>query len=368
MENKFNIKKIIKIKNQIWLFCVAAIFTLASCTHTKRENSLNKKDNENAVSNESLALDEEKTINGFVNKTTENNTGNNITNSENKIEKEKDVLTIWVHGTKAIGLQDHVFKDFFFRYMDLHNINDYEEKHKIKNVAKKLSDKNTERFVFDNFYTFGWSGDLSHTARKAAAKDLHTQIYNLVQYYKNKTGITPKIRLITHSHGGNVALLMSKINSKTINKISIYELVLLACPVQQKTAKYVPDKIFEKIYSLYSESDMIQVIDPQGWHKYKKKEKKPLFSERRFKPESKLVQARIKLNGHGMMHVEFITEKFANFLPLILKELDLWIKEEAGYTNEDRNELLNKEKCIKIHSKNIDEVERKYLKTIKPKK
>lgn len=321
------------IKNKVWLTLATIIFTLTSCVHNKKdaliaqENKAKTQDNiKNNPSIDIITIEKPK--------------------AKQEVIKEKNVITIWVHGTKMMGLQDHVFKDFFFRTIGLNNINKYLDKHKITKIAKTLNNQNTHRFEFNNFYVYGWSGELSHNARKLAAKDLHKSILKLIQDYKQKNCITPKIRLITHSHGGNVALNLAKINNKSENKITIFELILLACPVQKKTCDLISNNMFEKIYSLYSQIDMLQVIDPQGLHKYKKKEKKPLFSQRTFTPQEKLTQAKIKINGRGIMHVEFITEKFAKLLPNILIELDQWNAKEINYIN-----AQTKMKCIKIHTK-----------------
>jgi len=304
------------IKNKFWLTLVAIIFTLTSCVHNKKDATISKK----------IKTEKPKDI-------------KNIENTKEKIKKEKDVITIWIHGTKMMGLQDHIFKDFFFRIVGLHNINEYLDKHKITKLAKQLSEQNTHRFEYNNFYVYGWSGELSHEARKIAAKDLHRVTLELIQ-----NCVIPKIRLITHSHGGNVALNMTKINKQSQDKISIYELILLACPVQQKTAHFVSEGMFEKVYSLYSELDMLQIIDPQGLHKFKNKEKKPLFSERMFAPEEKITQAKIRINGRSIMHIEFITERFAKLLPNILYELDQWDQQEAKEAT-----ITNKRKCLSIN-------------------
>lgn len=341
-------------KKIAFLSIVSMVFNITGCRH-KSENSIKKQikcQDKNNMPNKSQTLDQK--------------------NICEDTKKEKDVITIWVHGTKSARLQDHVFKNFFFSLMDLQHISQYKDNHTIKHIAQVLCEKNTERFVYQNFYTFGWSGQLSHKARKDAAIKLHKSILQLKKEYFAAHGVFPKIRLITHSHGGNVALNMAKYNSKVNDKISIYELVMLACPVQQKTAKYLSLSLFEKAYSLYSEIDILQVIDPQGLHKHKNKEQKPFFSERRFTPEEKLTQANVKINNRNLMHVEFITEKFANLLPDILNELDSWEKQEKldsniSKINDNKKTKNNKEKkefkCLKIKTgKNSAKFERKYIK------
>ena len=200
--------------------------------------------------------------------------------------------------------------------------------------------EDTPRFTDKNFYFFGWSGHLSHKKRKIAAQNLHNALTKLIKTYKKTNGVVPKLRLITHSHGGNVALYFSKINDLSANPITIHELILLACPVQQKTAKQIPSKTFERIYSLYSGLDMIQVLDPQGLHQLskdiKRKQIKPLFSQRLFAPQENLTQVRLKINGRGILHIEFLATDFAKLLPHILQELDVWNKDNPDAHTQNR--------------------------------
>ncbi|HJZ23991.1 MAG TPA: hypothetical protein VJ201_06030 [Candidatus Babeliales bacterium] len=61
-----------------------------------------------------------------------------------------------------------------------------------------------------SYYTFGWSGLMSQTARRSEAVCLYNALTDEVKKFKTY-GITPKIRLICHSHGGNVALNLGAI-------------------------------------------------------------------------------------------------------------------------------------------------------------
>ena len=100
-------------------------------------------------------------------------------------------------------------------------------------------------------------------------------------------------------------------------------------------------------------------------------EKKPLFSQRTFAPEQKLTQAKIKINGRGIMHVEFITEKFAKLLPHILQELDQWNAQENSTPEAQNKQFASKMKCLKIrrHSSGKKNVyTKKYLKQHRSKK
>jgi len=249
-------------------------------------------------------------------------------------EKEKHTITVWIHGTRVLNrlLQKKIFKNFFFyREAGLKKAKAYSKQYNPKKIAQLLHEQNTKRFVFENFYFFGWSGKLSPDKRIEAATNLHVSLTKLIIAYKTKHGINPKIRLITHSHGGNVALCLSELNKNEKEKIYIDELILLACPVQERTAPLIKDNTFKKVYSLYSNIDMLQVMDPQGLHIKQYKVKKPLFSKRVFEPNKKLIQTRLKINGRGIFHLEFMLTKFIKLLPHILDELDTW--DETFFNN-----------------------------------
>src|SRR5262249_19127675 len=142
--------------------------------------------------------------------------------------------------------------------------------------------------------------------------------------YQKKYKCEPKIRIIAHSHGGNVALLLEKAKDPADTTFSISELILLATPVQHETKKYAHAPLFEKIYSLYSHLDSLQIIDPQGLQTH---HGAPLFSERRFENHDKICQCAIKMGGRYLMHVEFIKGKFICNLPFVLNALDIWQRE-----------------------------------------
>ena len=274
-----------------------------------------------------------------------------------KTNKEEHTITVWVHGTRFMQsfLQKKIFKKYFF-YRDpgLKKAASYDKQHGPRKIAETLHNQNTTRFDIDNFYFFGWSGKLSHTKRKEAAQELDDALKKLIAEYKEKYGVIPKIRLITHSHGGNVALCLSDINKNCEHTLIIDELILLACPVQEKTAYMIKDDIFKQVYSLYSTMDILQVIDPQGL-KFKKDEiKTPFFSKRVFEPQENLTQTRLKINGRGILHIEFLLSNFMHALPHILEELDSWDKTES-----DKQKL----KLLKINTKSQEvRFKRKFLK------
>lgn len=165
----------------------------------------------------------------------------------------------------------------------------------------------------DHFYTFGWSGILSSIKRRNDSLRLYNTLSDEVaRYYK--MGIKPKIRLICHSHGGNVALNLGmvhealylikksksqlesleaegkittnvmdtisylqqlppkekakfKLRQKQLDylplndKLQIDELIIFGTPIQPETSWCIHSPIFNKIFNFYSEQDFIQAMD-----------------------------------------------------------------------------------------------------------
>lgn len=97
---------------------------------------------------------------------------------------------------------------------------------------------------------YSWSGGYSDTARALAATDL-------VQWVNNHTA--QGLDLVTHSHGGNVAMLATQPGMA----ISSREMVLLSCPVH--FPKYEPDFLkVQKIVSIRVHLDLVVLADRGG--------------------------------------------------------------------------------------------------------
>ncbi len=161
------------------------------------------------------------------------------------------------------------------------------------------------------YYTFGWSGLISQNCRRFEAVRLFNELQEEITALK-KQNIEPKIRIMAHSHGGNLCLNLAAIvpilNTKTFNvfhkysleeqaddsikqmlsviktlppkeqalleqgqkrfdyvptekNFSIDELILLGTPIQQETELFLFSPIFKKIYNVYSTQDSIQQLD-----------------------------------------------------------------------------------------------------------
>src|ERR671922_410643 len=98
---------------------------------------------------------------------------------------------------------------------------------------------------------FGWSGGYSDAARTLAAQDLILWVNQ-----RNEQGLD----LITHSHGGNVAMQATQINPG----LMVGELILLSCPVH--IPKYQPNfgMITKRAVSIRVHLDLVILADRGG--------------------------------------------------------------------------------------------------------
>lgn len=244
-------------------------------------------------------------------------------------EYEAPPITIWVHGTRFI--RRPIFHNFFNGTPSLRLAQELAPDYYLHKVAKTLCKTAPQHFNPDTFYLFGWSGKLSKSAREHAGAALFDEIQRVIAAYVEKYHTKPFIRIITHSHGGSVALHMANIRGNSMPFV-VDELVLLACPVQKSTQACVEDDMFAHTISLYSSLDMVQVIAPQiiyNVFRTKKGNLKsrmgwPPFSKRRFAEHPKLAQVKVKINGRALFHTEFTDQRFAKLLPHIIHVMKSW--------------------------------------------
>jgi hypothetical protein len=152
---------------------------------------------------------------------------------------------------------------------------------------------NAETPVTNHYYTFGWSGLMSQKNRILDAEELYKALASEIATFQQQ-GITPKIRIIGYSHGGNVCLNLARAHEKYHNAIplSIDETILLGMPVQNETDYLVNDPIFKRIYHIYSRRDRIQKLD---FFSFKRFFSRRVFKNRRdFKIPDKLLQIQLK--------------------------------------------------------------------------
>lgn len=246
-------------------------------------------------------------------------------NRDNHNQGESPWLTIWIHGTR---LTPKIFFNKFFHVAPgLAKATDLDASYHHRQIAETLNQLDAQHFNLEHFYLYGWSGKLSFKQRQIAAQELYDKLSKLITDYRAMHGVTPRIRIITHSHGGNVALNLAHCTPEN-STFSIDELVLLACPVQEQTKDLIKHSSFKSIVALYSARDMLQVADPQGIFQDDYRENffdRTWFSERCFPEHPKLKQAQITYNGRGILHVEFLLVQkmcgFIEYLPGILQRL-----------------------------------------------
>jgi hypothetical protein len=228
----------------------------------------------------------------------------------------ENIATIWVHGTS----QNPFARLRHNNPPGLLALSELPQEYPLTQVGEALAEHDSKEFPRSGFYAFGWAGTLSYASRKKAGADLSDALKTVQAQHKKRFGKNPRIRVVTHSHGCNVLLNASDHLAKD-SQFQIDELILLACPVQEETSHKLASPVFKDIYALYSTSDFMQVLDPQGLNFEGAKAGGKLFSERRFAPQRNLVQAQIRWTRAKLTHTGFMREKFGTALPSILEEL-----------------------------------------------
>lgn len=161
------------------------------------------------------------------------------------------------------------------------------------------------------YYTFGWSGLISQHSRRFESVRLYNALQEEIAVLK-KQNLIPRIRILAHSHGGNLCLnlgsiaplldveafdsfhkysldeatnesmkkmhkILNTLPSKEVailtkgqkkldykpteKKLEIDELILLGTPIQPETENFLLSNIFKVIYNVYSSEDTIQQAD-----------------------------------------------------------------------------------------------------------
>jgi len=129
-------------------------------------------------------------------------------------------------------------------------------------AASAISAVYNEQYCNSNnlYYTFGWLGLLSRYHREEEGRNLlKSLIYELERL--KKENISPKIRIVAFSHGGNVALNMAKSVDWSELPFEVDELFLFGSPIQRETDSLILSPLFKKIYNFYSEADVAQTSD-----------------------------------------------------------------------------------------------------------
>ncbi len=242
-------------------------------------------------------------------------------------------ITIFLHGTLYPGV------NFLIRTFDLPLglVSAIEQGNRFLHgrIAYILNQADPERFPLNNFYFFGWSGGILPKSREKAAYLL----YQSIKHFKCP------IRIIAHSHGGNVALNLAKVVKECRDyNFKVDELILLACPVIALNEDHINSNIFKKIFSFYSTGDRTQTRDPQYLYSDTRRHIEctgkivPFFSQRTFRPCTKLIQRRILYDRRNLQHMHFLYKPFLSRLPSLIDVVDKSVR--AGFINNSSQEFI----------------------------
>lgn len=230
-------------------------------------------------------------------------------------------VTIFVHGTSLVAGQ-LVYSAAGLQPLDTLSSIDVAYR-----FGTALSAADRHGFPAAHCYSFGWGGALDHQVRRFAAGELSRALLKLQDAYR-RIGRRISVTLITHSHGGNVALLLAEawqqLSPAQQRQVAIDRLIMLACPVQKLTCELVKHQIFKRVYVFYSQWDIIQVVAPQLSEFQRQVTVGQLpGSERIFPVAPHVYQASICAGWrNGIGHLEFIFQSFARKLPNLLRRLD----------------------------------------------
>jgi hypothetical protein len=166
-------------------------------------------------------------------------------------------LTVWVHGTTIRAVVPVKIAGFHLE-SKLFSFKELRPGSLAYRRALALHQGDSQVFDLDHLYLFRWNGMLNYQERQKAAQSLYIELQQKIADIKQQTGQEPLITIIAHSHGGNIILNLADLNAKSSSKLVIHNLILLACPVQNKTAHWIGHETFEKVYVFYSKADWIQ--------------------------------------------------------------------------------------------------------------
>lgn len=252
------------------------------------------------------------------------------------VHKPADTITIWIHGTRFFRQQP--FNNYFGGKPSLRLFGELDKDCNLRKIGERLLVNTSPELCPETFYIFGWSGKLDAVEREQAADILYQELLLVAQDFKKRRGFDPSITILTHSHGGNVALNLAKIvPNNAQDSLTIDRLILLACPVQAGTMDLVQNPFFKKTYALYSSLDIVQVLAPQitysvadsVYEKPRTRIKFPPFSQRYFPHSDNMAQVKLRLNGRAIMHQEFISAQFLRLLPTVITAIDQWHNQTA---------------------------------------
>lgn len=272
-----------------------------------------------------------------------------------------DVLSDRVHGTEYQQIASKIRNDgFFYRHQPIlkQGLIAFEptldpqkteaKKFAIYPIVKAYEIINQKIFPEEGknyFYAFGWSGLLSQTNRRLESIRFYNALCAELVRLRSK-GIFPKVRIITHSHGGNLALnlgavqklltlpltdigaqfspdpeeneslhdmaavmrnLPSQEGARTRTQQEVWdyipvdrslvidELIMYGSPVQAETERFCQAPIFKKVFNIYSGEDWVQRFDWVSSKKTTISKQRLMLKDGQTENGAHVVQARIML-------------------------------------------------------------------------
>lgn len=169
-------------------------------------------------------------------------------------------ITIYIHGSQ-VATKLLPKKDLWFCKQGLHHISNLPNSSMYVRDAHLLHKGDSAIFDKRHYYTFGWPGKVDFACRKKAGSELYVALKQLLEHYHAQYNQYPAVTIITHSHGGNVALHMVENLPFFAQESVALRLILCACPVQKATEHLITNPYVSWIYNLYSTADFIQTLD-----------------------------------------------------------------------------------------------------------
>jgi len=247
---------------------------------------------------------------------------------ENQQKRTKAHVTIFVHGIMSIKpyislmnmfrfIQDNVINTLYAKGIELTRRNKYFwwgqamqgfglepidlttiEKTNAASAIALLYDQIFVKSFGDSderyYYTFGWSGLLSHKKRYYDAHEFFIHLEQLVRILEAQNK-EPVLTIIGYSHGGNVALDLAAVHERFYpdSQLQIERLILLGVPLLTETDHLVNSPLFKKVYNIVSPLDRIQELDFFSFSRFFSAK---FFKNRRnFKIPSKVTQIVLKI-------------------------------------------------------------------------
>lgn len=214
--------------------------------------------------------------------------------------KDKVEDTLYAQTVMAMRKDDFFFKNQPMQEIGMHKVDlDRVQKGYASGLTGRLLNEieqlvHPEATYENHYYTFGWPGLLSARIRYLEAIPLYKEILELVQKFRAQ-GIEPEVRLIGYSHGGNLCLNLAAVrqHENVDHNLTINELILLGVPVQCETDFLINDRIFKRVYHIYSRGDRIQKLD---FFSTKRFFSRRVFKKRKyFNLPKKLTQIQIRM-------------------------------------------------------------------------